>query len=317
MPTKKLISVVSAVWNEEENVIPCYEAVKKVFEEHLPQYDYEHIFCDNASSDRTLDLLKEIAGKDRRVKIIANSRNFGAARSAFNGLMSARGDAVVFSISADLQDPPSLIPEFTKKWEEGYEVVYGIRKKREENFLLSGMRKLYYRMVQRFSDFNIPPDVGDFQMLDKVVIQALKRMEDYYPYTRGMIAQCGFKSVGIDYRHLKRERGEAKGKFYVLIDMGLNGLISFTNVPLRVCMVAGLIIAALSLLFVFVQLFLLLFVSRGASPPGIPTLIIALFFFSGVQLFFLGFLGEYISAIHFQVRKRPLVIEKERINFDR
>jgi len=118
-----------------------------------------------------------------------------------------------------------------------------------------------------------------------VIIQALEQMEDHYPYTRGMIAQCGFKSVGIDYRHLKRERGEAKGKFYVLIDMGLNGLISFTNVPLRVCMLAGLVIAALSLLFVFVQLFLLLFVSRGASPPGIPTLIIALFFFSGSSSF--------------------------------
>ena len=317
MGTKKLISVVSATWNEEENVQYCYDAVKKVFEEHLSDYDYEHIICDNASTDKTLGLLREIARKDKRVKVIVNSRNFGAARSAFNGLMSTQGDAVIFAISADLQDPPSLIPEFVKKWEEGYQIVYGIRVKRQERLLLRLMRQVYYRVVRKFADFDIPRDVGDFQLLDKVVVSALRRFEDYYPYTRGMIAQCGFKSFGIEYTHLRRERGEAKGKFLVLIDLGLNGLISFTNVPLRICMLVGLLISLLSLLFVVVQLFLLLFVSPGTSPPGIPTLILALFFFSGVQLFFLGFLGEYISAIHFQVRKRPLVIEKERINFDR
>jgi polyisoprenyl-phosphate glycosyltransferase len=315
MSRKQLISVVCAAWNEKENIVECCDEIRRVMET-LPEYDFELIVCDNDSTDGTLELLREIAEHDKRVKVIANSRNFGAARSAFNGLVATRGDAVIFAISADLQDPPSLIPEFVKKWKEGYQVIYGVRAHREESFFLTGMRKLYYRLIQRVADFSVPVDVGDFQLLDKKVVDALRRFEDYYPYTRGLIAQAGFKSIGINYTQVARKRGTAKGKFFLLLDMGLNGLISFTNLPMRICMLAGLFIASLSILFAFLQLLLLLFVTRSPSPPGIPTLIVALFFFSGVQLFFLGVLGEYISAIHFQVRKRPLVIEKERINFD-
>ncbi len=315
MSDRQLISVVCAAWNEKENIVECCDEIIRVMET-LPEYDFELIVCDNDSTDGTLELLRTIAERDKRVKVIANSRNFGAARSAFNGLMATRGDAVIFAISADLQDPPSLIPRFVSTWKEGYQVVYGIRTKREESFFLTGMRKLYYKLVRRVADFNVPVDVGDFQLLDKKVVDALRRFDDYYPYTRGLIAQCGFKSIGIDYTQVARKRGTAKGKFFLLLDMGLNGLISFTNLPMRICMLAGLFIATASILFAFVQLFLLLFVTRSPSPPGIPTLIVALFFFSGVQLFFLGVLGEYISAIHFQVRKRPLVIENERINFD-
>lgn len=315
MSDKQLISVVCAAWNEKENIVECCDEIRRVMET-LPEYDFELIVCDNDSTDGTLELLREIAARDKRVKVIANSRNFGAARSAFNGLMATRGDAVIFAISADLQDPPSRIPEFLSKWKEGYQVVYGIRTQREESYFLTGMRKLYYRLIQRVTDFNVPVDVGDFQLLDKKVVDALRQFEDYYPYTRGLIAQCGFRSVGINYTQVARKRGTAKGKFFLLLDMGLNGLISFTNLPMRICMLVGLFIASASILFAFVQLFLLLFVTKTPSPPGIPTLIVALFFFSGVQLFFLGILGEYIGAIHFQVRKRPLVIEKERINFD-
>jgi polyisoprenyl-phosphate glycosyltransferase len=315
MSDKQLISVVCAAWNEKENIVECCDEIRRVMGT-LPEYDFELIVCDNDSTDGTLELLREIAARDKRVKVIANSRNFGAARSAFNGLMATRGDAVIFAISADLQDPPSYIPEFLKKWKEGYQVIYGVRAHREESFFLTGMRKLYYRLIQRVADFNVPVDVGDFQLLDKKVVDALRQFEDYYPYTRGLIAQTGFKSVGINYTQVARKRGTAKGKFFLLLDMGLNGLISFTNLPMRICMLAGLFIAGASILFAFVQLLLLLFVTRSPSPPGIPTLIVALFFFSGVQLFFLGVLGEYISAIHFQVRKRPLVIERERINFD-
>jgi polyisoprenyl-phosphate glycosyltransferase len=315
MSDRQLISVVCAAWNEKENIVECCDEIVRVMET-LPEYDFELIVCDNDSTDGTLELLREIAARDKRVKVIANSRNFGAARSAFNGLVATRGDAVIFAISADLQDPPSYIPEFVKKWKEGYEVVYGVRVQREESFFLTGMRKLYYRLIQQVTDFNVPVDVGDFQLLDRKVVNALRQFEDYYPYTRGLIAQTGFKSVGINYTQVARKRGTAKGKFFLLLDMGLNGLISFTNLPMRICMLAGLFIASLSILFALVQFLLLLFVTRSPSPPGIPTLIVALFFFSGVQLFFLGVLGEYISAIHFQVRKRPLVIEKERINFD-
>ncbi len=313
---KQLISVVTPCYNEEVNISDCYLAVKKVFDEQLPDYDYEHIFCDNASVDNSLKLMKEIAAKDKRVKVIANSRNFGASRSSFNGLLRSKGDAVVFTIAADLQDPPSMIPEFVKKWKEGYEVVYGIRTKRQENFVMTSVRKLYYRLMRRFVDFDIPADVGDFQLIDKVIVKALRQFDDYCPYVRGLIAQCGFRTIGIKYLHLARKKGHTTGGISALVDLGLNGIISFTNFPLRVAMMVGLTISVASIMYAFIELILGLIYFRRFAAPGMATLIVAIFFFSGIQLFFLGILGEYIGAIHSQVRKRPLVIEKEVLNFD-
>ena len=315
MEEKKLISIITPCFNEEDNVRVCYEAVRDLFEKTLTQYDYEHIFCDNASTDNTVSNLKEIAGEDKRIRIIVNARNFGPFRSTFNGLMQARGSAVVPMLAVDLQDPPELIAEFVKRWEDGHEIVYGIRKNREENMFLVAARKIYYRTVNAFADVYIPPDVGEFQLIDKVVLQALSKFEDYYPYIRGMIATCGFKSTGVNYTWVKRKHGVSKNRFYHLLDQGMNGIISFTNVPLRLCMITGFIIASASLSWALFNFVYNLIFFREVMEPGIATLIVALFFFSGVQLFFLGFLGEYIGAIHFQVRKRPLVIEKERVNF--
>jgi glycosyltransferase involved in cell wall biosynthesis len=314
MKAKKLISVVCAVFNEEENVLDCYQAIKKVLVEELYEYDHEIIVCDNASTDRTLVMFKDLALTDRKLKIIANSRNFGAARSAFNGLMHACGDAVIFAISADLQDPPSLIPSFVEKWKQGYQVVYGIRTKRQEKRLLTVMRKLYYRVIQKAADFTIPADVGDFQLLDRVVVDALREMEDYYPYTRGLIPSCGFNRTGVEYTHLKREKGTAKGVPMLLVDMGLNGLISVTKLPMRLRLLSGVVVLLGSLTAFLIYLLYLLAHRSGASAWTAALLV--LFFLSGVQLLFLGLLGEYIAAIHFQVRKRPLVIAKEKINFD-
>lgn len=313
---KQLISVITPCYNEEANIYDCYLAVKKVFDEQLADYDYEHIFCDNASLDKSLELMREIAAKDKRVKMIANSRNFGASRSSFNGLLRSKGDAVIFTIAADLQDPPSLIPEFVKKWKEGHEVVYGIRIKRQENFIMSSVRKLYYRLMRKFIDFNIPADVGDFQLIDKVIVNTLRQFDDYCPYVRGLIAQCGFRTVGIKYLHLARKKGMTTGGISALINLGLNGIISFTNFPLRVAMMIGLGISILSISYAFIELLLGLIFFRKFTAPGIATIIISIFFFSGIQLFFLGVIGEYIGAIHSQVRKRPLVIEKEILNFD-
>ncbi len=316
MAQRRLISIITPVYNEQENVADCYAAVKQVFDKQLPQYDYEHIFCDNASLDNTAALLRGLAAKDKHVKVILNSRNFGASRSGFNGLMSAQGDAVVFTIAADLQDPPAIIPEFVKKWEEGYKVVYGIRAQRAEKFLIKNLRKIYYRVLGKLSEVEIPKDVGDFQLLDKVVLNSLRQFDDYYPYTRGLIAQCGFDAIGLNYSHLRRDKGKAKGNLLVMMDLGLNGLVSVSNAPLRLCMLFGVIIAFLSFSYAVIQFFFNLVFYQKFASPGIATIVIALFFFSGVQLLFLGLIGEYISAIHFQVRKRPLVIEKERINFD-
>ncbi len=314
---QKLISIVTPVFNEQENVLDCYAAIKQVFEHDLPEYDYEHIFCDNLSTDDTVPILRKLAAEDARVKVIINARNFGILRSTFNALLSTSGDAVVVLFPVDLQDPPELIVEFVRRWEEGHEVVYGVRTNREENFIMKTVRRIYYRIVSRLADISIPPDVGSFQLVDRAVIAALRQCDDYYPHIPGMIASCGFRSTGIPYTWRARQKGKTKNRLYHLIDEGLNGLISFTRVPMRLCLFAGLVLSILSLGYALFSLVVTLVYYQEFIPPGIPTLIVAIFFFSGVQLFFFGVLGEYISAIHFQVRKRPLVVERERINFER
>ena len=313
---RKKISIITPCYNEEQNVNECYRAIKNIFSTNLIDYDYEHIFCDNASMDNTLGVLKELARQDKRLKIIANARNFGPFRSMFNGLINTNGDAVLVCLPADLQDPPELMVEFIKMWEKGHQIVYGVRKKREEFFIMSFMRRLFYWMVNKFADFPVPLNAGEFQLIDKCVVSVLKNYDDYYPYIRGMIASCGFKSTGIEYVWRPRKKGKSRNKIYNLIDQGLNGIISCTNVPLRLCMIFGFILAGLSIFYAFIQLVINIIYFRELSPPGIATLIVAMFFFAGVQMFFIGFLGEYVGAIHFQVRKRPLVIEKERVNFD-
>jgi glycosyltransferase involved in cell wall biosynthesis len=313
---KKRISIVTPCFNEEANVVPCYLAVRQLFERPLAKYDYEHIFCDNASSDRTAVLLRGLAADDAHVKVIVNARNFGALRSNYNGVLATTGDAVLVFLPADLQDPPEVIPAMVEHWENGYEIVYGIRAERREGLLMRTARRVFYRLVRRMADIDVPVDAGEFQLIDRKVVETLRGFEDYYPYIRGMIASCGFRRVGIPYTWKARERGLSKARMYSLIDQALNAIISLSNVPMRLCMFFGVGIAALSMLYGAYSLIMNLLYFRQLAEPGIPTLIIALFFFSGLQLFFFGVLGEYISAIHFQVRKRPLVIERERINFD-
>ena len=315
---RQLISVVTPCFNEEDNVEACAEAVRRVFATGLPGYDYEHIFCDNASRDGTEAILRRLAATDAHIKVILNARNFGPFRSLFNGVMAASGDAVVLFLPADLQDPPEIIPAMVEKWQAGHQIVYGIRANREEGAVMRFVRRRYYRLVKNWADVDIPTDVGEFQLVDKVVIEALRQFEDYYPYLRGMVASCGFKSVGIPYTWKARARGLSKNRLYHLFDQGMNGLVSFTNVPLRLCLSTGFLLAMGSLCYGFGSLAVMLYdyFAQGAklAQAGIQTLIVAIFFFSGVQLFFIGVLGEYIGAIHAQVRKRPLVVERERIN---
>jgi glycosyltransferase involved in cell wall biosynthesis len=310
----KKISIVTPCYNEEDCIDVCYQRVKEIFRDQLSHYDYEHIICDNASTDNTVALLKAFAENDPRVKLILNARNFGPMRNNYNGVMAASGDAVLLFLPADLQDPPELIPEFVQLWEQGYEIVYGIRATRQENWLMASVRRAYYRIVCGLSDLNVPPDVGDFQLIDKKVHSALMTFEDSYPFMRMMTFECGFKKVGVPYTWQSRKAGLSKNRIHHLIDQGLNGLITFTNVPMRLALLSGIILASLSMIYALITLITNLLWWRTAQ-PGIPTLIIAIFFFSGVQLFFIGFLGEYILAIYGQVRKRPMIIERERINF--
>ena len=312
--TRALISVITPCYNEEPNLEDCYRALKDVFARELPDCALEHIFCDNASTDGSVEVLRRLAREDPAVKVVVNARNYGPFRSTFNGLRHARGDAVVVLFAADLQDPPEVIAEFVREWRAGADVAYGIRGQREEGILMRNIRKVYYRMVSRVAGIDIPLDVGEFQLVDRKVLDALLEHEDYYPYIRGMIANCGFRTKGVPYVWRARRKGFSKNRLYNLVDQGLNGLISFTNLPMRIAMFAGFGIALLSFTYAAFTMAVNLLTHGSLTIPGIPTLIVALFFFGGVQLMFLGIIGEYVSAIHFQVRKRPLVVERELVN---
>jgi polyisoprenyl-phosphate glycosyltransferase len=313
---RKTISIVTPCFNEEASVRECYETIKNVMDAELPGYDREHIFCDNASTDRTVEILREIASADRSVKVIVNSRNFGILRNNYNGVLSATGDAVVLFMPVDLQDPPELIPVFVRHWEAGSEIVYGIRAQREEAFLLRNARRLYYQLLSRLSYVNYPPNVGDYQLVDRKVVDSMKRIEDAQPFMRMMPFECGFTAIGVPYTWRARKHGVSRNRFAQMIDQALNGLISFSNAPLRMALWTGFGIAGLSLLYTVAVFFATLF-GFVRSEAGIPTVIVAVFFFGGVQLLFLGIIGEYIIAIFNQVRRRPIVFERERINFGR
>jgi glycosyltransferase involved in cell wall biosynthesis len=311
---RPLISVVTPCFNEEPNLEDCHDALKEVFARDLADCDLEHIFCDNASTDGSVEVLRRIASADSSVKVVVNARNYGPFRSTFNGLRHASGDAIVVMFAADLQDPPEVIADFVREWRAGAEVVWGVRTQREETAGMRAIRKLYYRSVSRLAGIDIPLDVGEFQLIDRKVLVALLEHEDYYPYIRGMIANCGFRTKGVPYVWRARKKGFSKNRLYHLVDQGLNGLISFTNLPMRFAMFTGFAIALLAFCYALFTIVAALITHGSLSVPGIPTLIVALFFFGGVQLMFLGIIGEYVSAIHFQVRKRPLVVERETIN---
>lgn len=312
---RKTISIVTPCFNEEASIRECYETVKRVMDTELPGYGREHIFCDNASSDRTVEILREIAAADKSVKVIVNSRNFGILRNNYNGVLAATGDAVVLFMPVDLQDPPELIPQFVRHWEAGTEIVYGIRAQREEAFLMRNSRRLYYQLLSRLSYVDYPPNVGDYQLVDRKVIDAMKRIEDAQPFMRMMPFECGYRAVGVPYTWRARKHGASRNRFLQLIDQGLNGLISFSNAPVRLALWAGVAISLLSFLYT-IGVFLMTVFGFVRSEAGIPTVIVAVFFFGGVQLLFLGLIGEYILAIFNQVRRRPLVFERERINFE-
>jgi glycosyltransferase involved in cell wall biosynthesis len=312
----KRISIVTPCFNEELNVRDCYEAVKRQFEQSLQSYDREHIFCDNASDDMTVSLLREIAQSDRSVKVIINARNFGPLKNTYNGVMASSGDAVLLFLPADMQDPPDLLPEFVKLWEQGYEIVYGIRQTREEGWLMRSIRNAYYRTLIRFSDFKLPPGVGDFQLVDRRVLDAMRRIRDGYPFLRMMTFECGGRSIGVPYTWRARAKGVSRNRLSSLMDQGINGLVSFTNGPMRLGLIAGFFLSFLSIGYAIFNFVLGIVMYRRIAEPGIMSVIVASFFFGGVQLFFLGMIGEYILAIHGQVRKKPTVFERERINFD-
>lgn len=310
----KKISIMTPCFNEEGNVRELTLRIRKVMEEQFDYYQYEHIFIDNASTDSTVDILKALASEDKRIKIIVNSRNFGHIKSPAYGLFQATGDAVISMVS-DLQDPPELISELIHKWELGADMVLAVRKSSQENKAMYKIRELYYALLQKLSEVKIYKNFTGFGLYDQKVIKALKSIDDPYPFLRGMISEVGYSVDTIKYDQPIRLHGVTKNNFYTLYDMGVLGILNYSKIPLRLAIFLGAIIAILSTMTGFVYLITKLIYWDSMSLGIAPLLIGATFAFS-ILLFFIGILGEYIGMIYTQVLKRPLVFEKERINFD-
>ncbi len=314
--SRKSISIITPCYNEEANVVHCSDAVRELMAHELPGYDYEHIFADNASTDKTLEILRQIASQDKKVKVISNSRNVGPFRNMWNAMKSATGDAVIPLLPADLQDPPSVIPKFLENWEKGDLVVYGVRANRQESFIMRTMRGLYYRIIRKFADAVIPINSGEFLLADSRVIKSILEVDDAYPYIRGLIAQTSVRSSSVRYTWVKRKHGKSKNSFVDLIDQAINGFVSTSRIPARLALLAGFLFSILGFLGA-IATFIAFMINREGAPVGIPTIIVSIFLFGGLQLLFFGILGEYILSIHGQVRRTPPMFEVERINFDR
>lgn len=308
----KKLSIVSGCYNEAGNVEELVARVARVMES-LPQYDYEQIIIDNASTDGTQEILRKLATGNPRLKVILNARNFGHIRSPFHGMMQGAGDAVVY-MASDLQEPPELIPDFVRKWEEGAKAVVAIKDSSDESPLFFAVRRLYYRLVEGLAETRTIQNFTGFGLYDRVIMEYCRGLKDPYPYFRGLIAEVGLPVERVSYHQPLRTRGFTKNNLYTLYDMAMLGITNFSKVPLRVAAMLGFAMALLSLVVALIY-FVYKLVFWYSLPVGTAPLVIGLFFFASVQLFFIGILGEYIGAIHTQVLNRPLVVEKERINF--
>jgi glycosyltransferase involved in cell wall biosynthesis len=309
----KSISIVTPCYNEELNVREVVRRTREVMIS-LATYDYEHIFIDNASKDSTVAVLRELAAEDPRVKIIVNARNFGHLRSPVHAMYQASGNAV-FLLLSDLQDPPELLAQMVKHWEDGYPVVLGIKTSSQESGMMYAIRTAYYKTIRKLTDIETFEHFTGFGLYDRMVIDTLKaRFNDPYPYFRGMIAETGYRHISVPYTQKRRERGITSNNFYTLYDLAMLGIVNLSKVPLRFATFVGFACAGISVLFgLFYLFYKLLFWSDFTV--GIAPIAIGAFFFISVQLVCLGILGEYIGAIYTQVQNRPLVIERERVNF--
>jgi len=310
--SRKLISIVSGCFNEAGNVEELVARVAKVMET-LPGYDYEQIIIDNASTDETQEILRRLASGNPRLKVILNARNFGHIRSPYHGLMQASGDATI-ALASDLQEPPELIPGMIKQWEEGAKAVVAIKNSSDESPVFFAIHRLYYSVVEGVADVKTVKNFTGFGLYDRAIIDYCRTVADPYPYFRGQISEIGLPIVQISYHQPARKRGITKNNFFTLYDLAMLGITNHSKVPLRLAAMLGFGMAIMSLLVALVYLIYKL-VFWYSLPVGTAPLVIGLFFFASVQLFFIGILGEYIGAIHTQVLKRPLVVEKERINF--
>lgn len=311
---RKLISVVIPTYNEEENVVPMTETLTDIFMKELPEYDYEIIYIDNHSKDQTRQLLRSLCTKDRHVKAIFNARNFGQMRSPVYGLKQAYGDCVV-RLNADFQDPPALIPTLVKEWENGNKIVIGIKSKTDEGRVMAWMRKQYYKLLRKITDIGHIENFTGFGLYDRKFVDVVRSVHDPMPYLRGMIAELGYDYKTVPYERPQRRAGKSKNNFYSLYDVAMVGITSYSKVMLRLATFIGFGIGFVSLVIALIYLIMKL-IHWDWFHAGVAPLVIGQFFLGGVQLFFIGLLGEYILSINQRVLDRPLVVEEERLNFD-
>lgn len=312
---KKKISIVSSAYNEEGNVRELYEQVKAQMALLADKYDYEQIVLDNASTDGTLNELRKIAAQDKNFKVIVNARNFGHIRSPYYGILQCQGDAVIY-MASDLQDPPALISQFINKWEEGFKVVLAQKNQSKESWLFFAVRRLYYWLLNLVNDSGaeLLSNCTGFGLYDKCVVDELRKLDEPYPYLRGLVCELGYSRALIPFMQPARKRGFTKNNFYTLYDNAMIGFTNHSKVPLRLAAFGGFALGIFSFILALIYLVLKL-LYWDSFPMGTAPILLAVLFFSSVQLFFIGIIGEYIGAILTQVLKRPLVIEKERINF--
>ena len=311
----KKISLVSSCYNEEDNIEALWNRVKTQIDKYSEKYEFEYILLDNYSTDNTEQKLRELAQKDNRIKVILNARNFGHIRSPYWGIIQSSGDAVIY-LASDLQDPPELISDFIQKWEEGYKIVLGVKKQTEETWLLSTVRKLYYNILNKISDdgTNLVKNATGFGLFDKAVIDIIRSLDDPYPYIRGLVCEIGYEKALVEFYQPSRKAGFTKNNFYTLYDNAMIGFVKHSKMPLRLMAFGGFLMSITTFLLGLTYLILKLIFWKAFS-IGIAPIIISILFLGSIQLFCLGVLGEYVGAIYTRVDKKPIVVERERINF--
>lgn len=311
---KKTITIVVPTYNEEQNIIEAHKQLTEVMVNDLKKYEYEILFVDNCSTDATRALIETLGEKDTHVKAIFNARNFGQMRSHFYGLQQAQGDCAIL-MHADLQNPPKVMIDFVKEWENGFKVVVGIKDNSKESKVMFFFRTCYYKMMKKISDVEQIEHFSDFELLDRDFLDVLRKLDDPLPYLRGIVSELGFKMSRVHYQQNKRERGKSTANLHVIYDFAMLGITSYSKSIMRIATILGF---ALSIICFIIALITLVMkcIYWNSFPMGMAAIGVGVFLLGGVQLFFIGFLGEYILNINVRILHRPLVIEEKRINYD-
>lgn len=310
----KKVSILIPCYNEEENVVPMSEAIVQLFTSELSQYDYELVFIDNDSQDNTRRLLREICAKNSKVKAIFNAKNFGQFNSPYYGILQTTGDCVI-SMVCDFQDPLELIPKYLEEWEKGYKIVIGIKTSSKENKVLYFLRSLYYKTIKKYSNVEQIEHFTGSGLYDREFVEVLRNLKDPTPFLRGIVAELGYKRKEIPYEQPQRRAGKTHNNWYSLYDAAMLSFTSYTKIGLRLATFIGIFVGLISFIIAVVYLIMKLVLWNTFS-AGMAPVLIGMFFLGSVQLFFLGFMGEYILSMNQRIMNRPLVIEEERINFD-